>query len=68
VGATLALGLITQSPNWFVWAALVIFLIGFHHSPPLDDVTPLSPARRVVGALCLILFVLLIPPIPIQIG
>jgi membrane-associated protease RseP (regulator of RpoE activity) len=68
VGATLAMGLITQSPNWFVWAALVIFLIGFHHSPPLDDVTPLSPARRVVGALCLILFVLLIPPIPIQIG
>jgi membrane-associated protease RseP (regulator of RpoE activity) len=68
VGATVALGLVTGSPNWFVWAALVIFLIGFHHSPPLDDVTPLSPGRRLIGALCLILFVLLIPPIPIQIG
>jgi membrane-associated protease RseP (regulator of RpoE activity) len=68
VAATLALGVVTRSPNWFVWAALVIFLIGFHHSPPLDDVTPLSPGRRLVGALCLILFVLLIPPVPIEIG
>lgn len=67
VAATLGLGLITWSPNWFVWAALVIFLIGFHHSPPLDDVTPLSAGRRAVGALCLVLFILLIPPVPIEI-
>lgn len=67
VAATLALGLVTWSPNWFVWAALVIFLIGFHHSPPLDDVTPLSAGRRAVGALCLVLFILLIPPVPIEI-
>jgi membrane-associated protease RseP (regulator of RpoE activity) len=67
VAATILLGLITWSPNWFVWSALVMFLIGFHHSPPLDDVTPLSPARRIVGALCLVLFVLLIPPVPIDI-
>jgi membrane-associated protease RseP (regulator of RpoE activity) len=68
VVATLALGVITWSPNWFVWSALVVFLIGFHHSPPLDDVTPLSSGRRALGAFCLILFVLLIPPIPIDIG
>ncbi len=67
VAATLGLGLVTWSPNWFVWSALIVFLIGFHHSPPLDDVTPLSRGRRVVGALCLILFVLLIPPVPIDI-
>ena len=64
----LALGAITNSVNWFVWAALLFFLIGFHHSPPLDDVTPLSPARRLVGVACLILLVLLIPPVPIEIG
>ncbi|HET9488768.1 MAG TPA: site-2 protease family protein [Methylomirabilota bacterium] len=68
VVATIGLGLITWSPNWFVWSALVVFLIGLHHSPPLDDVTPLSPGRRAVGALCLILFVLLIPPVPIDIS
>lgn len=65
--ALLALGAVTQSMNWVVWAALLFFLIGFHHTPPLDDLTPLSPARRVLGGVCLLLLVLLIPPIPIQV-
>ncbi|MFQ5520272.1 MAG: site-2 protease family protein, partial [Candidatus Methylomirabilia bacterium] len=30
-GALLALGAITGSLNWVVWAALLFFLIGFHH-------------------------------------
>ncbi|OGL09834.1 MAG: hypothetical protein A3F92_14985 [Candidatus Rokubacteria bacterium RIFCSPLOWO2_12_FULL_71_22] len=51
------------SLNWFVWAGLISFLVGFHHNPPLDDVTPLSPVRRVLGVLCLLLIVLLTPPI-----
>jgi membrane-associated protease RseP (regulator of RpoE activity) len=63
----LALGGITGSGNWFFWAALLFFLVGFHHSPPLDDVTPLTPVRRVIGVACLILLVLLIPPVPIDI-
>jgi len=67
MAATLLLGLVTMSPNWFVWV-LVFFLIGFRHSPPLDDITPLTPGRRLVGVLCLVLFVLLVPPIPIDIG
>jgi len=67
VVALVAMGVLTWSPNWFVWAALVFFLIGFHHSPPLDDLTPLSPGRRVLGLACLGLLVLLVPPIPIQI-
>ena len=50
--------------NWFVFAGLVALLIGFHHSPPLDDVTPLSPGRYAMGVVCLILLVLLIPPVP----
>jgi membrane-associated protease RseP (regulator of RpoE activity) len=63
-----AMGAITGAMNWFVWAGLLFFLIGFHHSPPLDDLTPLSPARCAVGVLCLVLLVLLVPPVPIQIG
>jgi membrane-associated protease RseP (regulator of RpoE activity) len=66
--ALLALGLITWSPNWFVWAGLIFFLVGFHHAPPLDDMTPLTPTRRAVGVLCLVLLVLLLPPVPLQIG
>lgn len=65
--ALLVLGLITRSVNWFVWAALLFFLIGFHHTPPLDDLTPLSPGRRILGGLCLLLLVLLIPPVPVQV-
>lgn len=63
----LALGAFTGSPNWFVWAALLFFLIGFHHSAPLNDVTPLSAGRRLLGVACLLLLVLLIPPVPIDI-
>ena len=66
--ALLLLAAVTRSPNWLVWAALIFFLVGFHHSPPLDDMTPLTPGRRVVGIACLVLLVLLIPPVPIEIG
>jgi membrane-associated protease RseP (regulator of RpoE activity) len=62
----LALGAVFRSVNWIVFAGLVVVLIGFHHAPPLDDVTPLSPRRYAVGVFCLILLVLLIPPVPIQ--
>ncbi len=62
----LALGAVFKSVNWIVFAGLVVVLIGFHHAPPLDDVTPLSPRRYAVGVFCLILLVLLIPPVPIQ--
>jgi membrane-associated protease RseP (regulator of RpoE activity) len=62
----LALGAVFKSANWIVFAGLVALLIGFHHAPPLDDLTPLSPRRYVVGVFCLILLVLLIPPVPIQ--
>jgi membrane-associated protease RseP (regulator of RpoE activity) len=64
--ALLVLGAVAGSPNWIVFAALVFLLIGFHHAPPLDDLTPLSPGRYALGVLCLILLVLLIPPVPIQ--
>jgi membrane-associated protease RseP (regulator of RpoE activity) len=66
--ALLALGVITWSPNWVVWGLFVLLFVGFQHGPPLDDVTPLTPERRVVGWACLILLVLLLPPIPIDIG
>lgn len=55
-----------SSLNWFVWAALISLLVGFHHGPLLDDVSPVSPGRRVVGVICLILLVLMIPPFVIH--
>src|SRR5712692_9448345 len=64
----LMLGAVTGAATWVVWAALLFFLVGFHHSPPLDDVTPVTPGRWLIGVLCLLLLVLLIPPVPIQIS
>ncbi len=66
--ALLVLGAVAQSMNWIVFAALVFLLIGFHHAPPLDDLTPLSARRYAVGVLCLVLLVLLIPPVPVQLS
>jgi membrane-associated protease RseP (regulator of RpoE activity) len=68
LGLLTLMGIVTGSLNWFVWAALIFFLVGVHHTPPLDDLTPLSPGRRVVGWVCLVLLVLLIPPVPIELG
>jgi len=65
--ALLALGAVTGSANWFVWAFLLFFVMGFQHQPPLDDLSPLSPGRYAVGVACLILLVLLIPPVPVAI-
>ena len=63
----LALGAVTGAGNWFVWAFLLFFVMGFQHQPPLDDLSPLSPGRYAVGVFCLLLLVLLIPPVPIAI-
>ena len=63
----LALGAVTGAGNWFVWAFLLFFVMGFQHQPPLDDLSPLSPGRYAVGFFCLLLLVLLIPPVPIAI-
>jgi len=65
--ALLALGAVTGSLNWVIWAVLLFFLIGFHHTPPLDDLTPLSPGRRLLGIVSLGLLILLLPPVPIQV-
>ncbi len=64
----LLLGAVTGSANWFVFAGLVTALIGFHHAPPLDDLSPLTRGRYAVGLFCLLLLVLLIPPVPIQLN
>jgi len=65
--ALLTLGVVAGAPNWFVFAGLVFLLVGFHHAPPLDDLTSVSRGRYTVGVLCLLLLLLLIPPVPIQV-
>src|SRR2546427_12605427 len=61
-----AVSAIAASLNWFVRAALIFFLAGFHHSPPVDDLSPISPGRRVVGIVCLVLLIVMTPPFVIH--
>ncbi len=49
--------------GWWLWMA-IIFLIGRVYLEPLDEITPLDPTRKMVAVLGLILFFLLLSPVP----
>jgi membrane-associated protease RseP (regulator of RpoE activity) len=51
--------------GWFLWAGL-IFLFGRSHPAPLDDVTRLGTAQKVIAVLVLIIFLLVFTPVPLQ--
>ncbi len=65
-GTLVALGFLF-GPTWWVWA-LLVSLMGFHHAPPMDDVTPLDGKRRALGVLSLILLLVLLPPVPLSVS
>ena len=51
--------------GWFLWAAL-IFFFGRAYAEPLDQITPLDTRRKILAAVMLVLFVLVITPIPLR--
>jgi membrane-associated protease RseP (regulator of RpoE activity) len=63
LGFLVLLFLITRWQGWLVWVALAVVL-GLRHPPPLDDLTPLDPPRRILAILALLLLVVLITPLP----
>jgi membrane-associated protease RseP (regulator of RpoE activity) len=50
--------------GWIFFAVLVRAVLGIHHPPPMDAVTPLEPSRRVIGYIALAIFVLCFIPVP----
>jgi len=52
--------------GWFVWLALIFFLIGPFHPPALDDVTTLDRKRRWLGYLVMLIFILIFVPVPMH--
>jgi membrane-associated protease RseP (regulator of RpoE activity) len=52
--------------GWYIWAIL-IFLLGIGHPPPLNDITPLSGKRKLLAVLTILIFVLVFVPIPLKI-
>lgn len=51
--------------GWFLWAALIYFVVGRAHAEPLDQITEVDGVRKVLAILTLVLFVLVITPIPL---
>jgi membrane-associated protease RseP (regulator of RpoE activity) len=51
--------------GWFVWA-LLILLLGLKHPRVLDEDVPLSPGRKAVGVLIVVIFILSFIPDPIK--
>ncbi|HET7010407.1 MAG TPA: site-2 protease family protein [Anaerolineales bacterium] len=51
--------------GWWIWAAL-LFVFGRVHATPLDDITPLDPGRKLIALSGILLFILLLTPIPFK--
>jgi membrane-associated protease RseP (regulator of RpoE activity) len=49
--------------GWWLWAAL-LFWLGRVHAQPLDQITTLDPARRIVAFLVIVIFILVFTPVP----
>ena len=49
---------------WFILIGLIIVLRIYKHPPPLEDVNPLNPGRRLIGILILLLFLISFTPVP----
>jgi len=64
LGALVVLFLVSHWPGWLVWVTLALAL-GLRHPPPLDDLTPLDPPRRLLALVALGLLVVLITPLPL---
>ena len=50
--------------NWLLWA-VILFWLGNVRAQPMDDVSALDPKRRALGIFVLILFILLLTPVPL---
>jgi len=48
---------------WFIWM-LLVFFIGLGHPAPINDQEPVDKKRRILGMVCLVLFVLTCTPRP----
>ena len=64
--AVLALSLAFFNYSWLLWV-VILFWLGNVRTTALDDITELDSARRVVGLIVLILFILLFTPVPMAV-
>ena len=51
------------SNNWFFWAFFIL-IGGLRHPPPLNDLADIGLTRKLIGLMTVILFVLILIPVP----
>lgn len=64
-----AIGLTFLSSSWIVWTVLLVvmvFAMGPHHPPTLDEETPLDPQRRRLALVALVMLIVCFTPVPIE--
>ena len=50
--------------GWWVWSFLLFFLVGRSHAEPLDQITPLDSRRKILAGVVLVVFLLVLMPVP----
>jgi membrane-associated protease RseP (regulator of RpoE activity) len=61
LAATLLLGFFWS--GWWFWA-FIIYIFGRSHAEPLDQITQLDTRRKILAVLVLVIFVLVLTPVP----
>ena len=64
-----AIGLTVFSLSWMVWTGLMlvmIWVVGPHHPPTMNDDEPLGPGRLIVAGLALVILIICFTPAPIS--
>ena len=58
---------ITISVNWLVWAFLIIILMrSVKHPPIINEKDPLTIRDKIIGIICVIIFILCFIPAPLS--
>ena len=52
--------------GWWLWAFMILFM-GRVHAEPLDQITQLNPSRKAQAVLMLVIFLLVLMPVPMVI-
>jgi len=64
LGITILLGLIWS--GWWLWT-LLLYFFGRYYAEPLDQITQLTPLRRLLGFVAIGVFILTFIPVPLNI-
>jgi membrane-associated protease RseP (regulator of RpoE activity) len=62
--ALLFLLAIFVAPNLLFWALIVFFIAGTRDAPAANDLSPVSPGRKLIGYLTFLLLLLIVIPLP----